>query len=310
MAAPKDAQMYRWAFTWNKPLTTTEDDFKAQYQTVLEMCKQLCKKYIFQLERAPTTGLLHYQGYVSRLTKISFSNMVKETQEYMPAAHLSICSTAGELALKTYCMKKETFVAGPWADKELAEENLRARIADELKYVPEAKMTSNPYPWQATLLAELDQEPGDRRVVWVCDQLGNSGKSTFVKWQRSVQPEYRAAYRFAKATDISHMVLSGGPRKVYFFDLTRSKPHELGHEDLYSAIESVKDGYVVSGKYKGGELMMKPPHVFVFSNQPPAFHCLSTDRWDVRYIRADKTLVRSVNEHVCGDDCTEHTHSH
>lgn len=278
--------------------------------TVEEYCKSACKQYIYQLERGVQSQLLHYQGYIKLHQKMRKSAVIREIQVYLPGCHVGVASNNGEAALRTYCMKAETKVAGPWADKDLRKEQERERVAEELKYVPEPVMVENPYPWQQDLIAEMAAEPRDRRVVWVYDQQGNSGKSTFIKWQRSVHPEYRAAYRYAKATDIFNMAIDQGARKVYFFDLTRAKPHELGSQDLYSAIESIKDGFIVSGKYKGGELLFKPPHVFVFANVLPDWGCLSRDRWDVRYLRPDHTLWKPVDEHVCGGDCDVPGHNH
>ena len=49
----------------------------------------------------------------------------------------------------------------------------------------------------------------------------------------------------------------------------------------YSAIESLKDGLLFSGKYEGGVKLFPPPHVVIFANFLPDMTKLSIDRWDI-----------------------------
>lgn len=133
-------------------------------------------------------------------------------------------------------------------------------------------------------MISIIQGPVDsRKVLWLVDSNGCGGKSSFVKWQCEVRAR-TIAFGYAKATDILHLALKKGPQRVYFFDLTRAKTADLGIQDLYMAIEQIKTGHIINGKYEGGSLRFKYPHVVVFSNQEPERAHLSQDRWDVRYI--------------------------
>lgn len=79
-----------------------------------------------------------------------------------------------------------------------------------------------------------------------------------------------------------HAVASSMPPSVcYLFDLSRTKPDEFSSNDLYSAIESIKNGSVTSSMYNSPVAMFKPPHVVVFANHEPEYEALTGDRWNV-----------------------------
>jgi len=65
--------------------------------------------------------------------------------------------------------------------------------------------------------------------------------------------------------------------QIVLFNFTRALE---GHVS-YTAIESVKDGLVFSGKYEGGTKIFKSPHVIVFSNWHPDVTQLTRDRWEI-----------------------------
>lgn len=64
---------------------------------------------IYQLERAPTTGQLHYQGYIQFKQQISLTGCNKLDGH----THFEVCKGSPS-ANKDYCTKKETRVYGPW----------------------------------------------------------------------------------------------------------------------------------------------------------------------------------------------------
>lgn len=68
-------------------------------------------------------------------------------------------------------------------------------------------------------------------------------------------------------------------RRVYLINLTRARPESYGENELYSAIEQIKDGNVMATKYKSRSIQFAPPHVVVFSNEKPNFPLMSLDRW-------------------------------
>lgn len=154
-------------------------------------------------------------------------------------------------------------------------------------------MVAHPYPWQASVIEMLNGPVHSRKVLWLVDFAGCGGKSTFAKWQCFTRKR-AVCFSYGKGNDLLHLASKHGAQRVFFFDLTRAKASDLGVQDLYQAIEQIKNGHIMSGKYEGTTLLFKRPHVVVFSNQEPQREHLSADRWDVRYINPhDHTMCHA-----------------
>lgn len=282
------------AFTYNKPDDVPEDVFTASAPGLLEVLESIGgDKYIYQLERGGTTGRLHLQGYIHLTTKARPSTLHGRLPDEYRGLVFRRASTAGCGALRSYCLKSATRVAGPWTDPTHVAVLAAERDADELKYRPEVEdpeLVANPYPWQQTVLSYLDGPVHPRSLLWICDEEGNGGKSSFVKWQCSVR-KMCSFLSYTKTSDMLSLVLKWGPKKTYLIDLTRAKPLEQGIQDLYAGLEMIKNGFIVSGKYEGGFMSFAKPHVVVFANHLPCQEYMSQDRWDIRRIRhSDKAL--------------------
>lgn len=75
-----------------------------------------CFRYtVFQLERAPETGKLHFQGFL-QLKQPRCMNGVKAIIGGNP--HLEICKNHDKAV--EYAQKEETRVAGPWSEGVLS----------------------------------------------------------------------------------------------------------------------------------------------------------------------------------------------
>ena len=100
---------HAFRMTWNennKHLFSNPEQFH-------EIIKALhCKKYVFQIERGPETGKLHFQGLVCLHTKIRARQLGMSLSQtcygiqFQPAADVN--------ALTQYCQKEDTRIAGPW----------------------------------------------------------------------------------------------------------------------------------------------------------------------------------------------------
>ena len=63
-------------------------------------------------------------------------------------------------------------------------------------------------------------------------------------------------------------------------------PGCIRQSELFSALEEVKNGWVESPMYgRADELIMEPPHVWVFSNELPNLNHCSLDRWTIWHLR-------------------------
>lgn len=67
---------------------------------------------------------------------------------------------------------------------------------------------------------------------------------------------------------------------IIIYDIPRTQLEYVN----YDALEKLKNGMAMSGKYEGGMILMPHPHVVVFANQPPDESKLSSDRWFIHEI--------------------------
>jgi len=221
------------------------------------------KAWCFQLE--DTKDNLHFQGYANLNEKIRPKTLAKALNDTFKGIEVQACSNAGKRELQKYCMKADTRVAGPWADRKI--------------YMGQDLMPKL-FKWQEKLKNYLLGEVNDREILWIVDEQGCSGKSKFCKYMSFHHKTLKLTYGDAK--DLLNLVSKNPCRSAYLFDLTRTKPQAFSTQDLYSAIESVKDGHFINTKYETEEVMMSIPHVVVFSNQWPNRENMSDDRWNVQ----------------------------
>ena len=178
-----------------------------------------------------------------------------------------------------YVTKTETRLEGPYycGRKSVYDHELAATMV--LK------------PWQQDLMDFLILEERmlrDRKVIYVEDINGGSGKSTFIKWLRTAQTRFSfralpisAVDRLASAINL---ITKEYKLDIVAFNVTREQGKDQSDLDLYAAVEQIKDGYVVDVMYgKFNEALFNPPIVIIFSNK--AFtdvrKYLSYDRWVV-----------------------------
>ena len=156
----------------------------------------------------------------------------------------------------------------------------------------------NFYPWQKRLLDMVRQPPHwtDRRIIWIWNPQGNSGKSAFTKYLLVHLPG--TVVVSGKATDIAHGIATyheekAGTDTPYPALVVVDSPRVAEGHVSVAGIEGVKNGVVVSNKYEGARLLFNAPHVIVFANCEPDYDQLSLDRWFVR--RIDNTTKDFIN---------------
>lgn len=118
-----------------------------------------------------------------------------------------------------------------------------------------------PRPWQADLLAKLDQPPDDRTILWIYDPKGAAGKTTLSNY---LVRNKGATILAGKAVD---MFYAYDMEPIVIVDIPRADNMEYLN---YGAIEKLKDGVFFSGKYSSGlKTRDHNAHVLVFSNHEP-----------------------------------------
>lgn len=219
-------------------------------------------RYVFQ-EETGMNGTPHLQG----IFNFKHPKVFEYAKNLHTKMHIEKCRN-----LKcsiNYCSKGETRT-GLIYHKGF---NINTRQVEVIK-------TSELYNWQINLKNELYQEPNKRKIIWYCDEIGNSGKSEFTKY---IYYNFNHVFIFenGKKNDITFRLLkSKETPNICILDLSRSNEGFIS----YDCIESLKNGRLISGKYEGGFKYIPTPHVIVFANFEPNEEKLSKDRWDIRYL--------------------------
>lgn len=260
---PKNNPVYNYDFTlWDK-----ECAFK--HDAIASRLKALAKRWCFQKEDAGSG--IHYQGRFSLKVK----KRINEVSLF--SAHLSQTSRVNA-DNDFYVSKEETRVAGPWRDDDL--------------YVPrQVRDIQTLYKWQESILADLKK--WDTRTVNILfDSKGGIGKSTLVAYGCCVHANLvRMLPALKNYKDIMGAVLCMPVAKLYFCDMPKGLD-KFGQGEFFSAIESIKNGYVFDTRYTFKEKWFDCPNVWIFTNVIPDRSLLSRDRW--RYWEVIKGELRAL----------------
>lgn len=240
-----------------------------------ELLDKHCKKWAFQVEKGAETGYEHIQGRISLKVKSRLPGVKNWLGDKV---HLSPTSKANADNM-FYVLKEDTRIDGPWTSENYEKIYIPRQIRDIAKL----------YPWQEDL-KDLSCKWDTRHIDYIFDPVGNHGKSIYTM--------YMGSYRHANIIlfvnnfkDMLRMVMDMPVRGCYIMDM----PRAIGKEhlqQLYSAIECVKNGYAYDDRYKFKCRYFDCPNIQVFGNVMPDLAMLSVDRWRIWTISEDKQLVR------------------
>lgn len=258
---------------------------------------------IFGKENA-STGTPHLQGFVSFKTRVRRATAI----ERIGQAHLTVTRNIDQAI--EYCKKEGDFTEigtrprnnqGRRSDLddfkaavvagELRIATLRAQYSDVVaRYprfvhdfiqdnIPKKAVDAHPLrDWQQQLNHDLLLPPDRRKIIFIVDFTGNTGKSWFCHYYCGLHENAQVILPGKKA-DMSFVL---DPLiRVLFVDAPRSKQGEYLQYDF---LEDVKNGYVFSPKYESRIKTMDKVHVVVMMNEMPDRLKLSQDRYDIREI--------------------------
>lgn len=267
-------------------------------------------KFIFQLEdsflekseeeKAAKACLhnLHFQCWFHVEKKVRASYLIKILQASQYAkwsSSLTQASIPGKESLRRYCMKSSTRVAGPWADREIY-------LGADL--ITPSRMVKHQRALLEYLLKFDPVKCGRRMTIWVFCPEGGSGKSAFKKY--CAFKKGWPGFTYAKAADLLYLVSKFPNKRVYFFNLSKTKSADVSEQELYAAIESVKDGDFVSTKYECEFVLMNPCHTVVFANHLPKLDNMTRGRFKIlRWNRLPESMMSEIPEFDFG--CEEIT---
>lgn len=131
-------------------------------------------------------------------------------------------------------------------------------------------------PWQGQAIADL-KEQSERECTVIIDKIGNHGKSYLSK---HLVAKYNYAYvpPMTSAEDYMFMAMAHPSAKGFIFDIPKSENTQQ-EKAMWSAMETIKNGYLYDKRYSFQEKWIEPPKMLVLTNDKPPKNMLSEDRW-------------------------------
>lgn len=204
-------------------------------------------------------GYRHYQCRVR--VREDAEEAFTELKEVFPTAHIEQCSDVWEYETKE----------GRFTCSEDRPEILAIRFGKEREY-------------QRTWSALMDAQT-DREVTIFYDPDGNFGKSWWAihHWETRhahvVNPNGTAK---TLMQDVASKYATQGYRPWLLIDIPRTWKWT---EELYYAIEKIKDGLISDPRYGATDINIRGVRVGITCNEAPRRSALSDDRWVVWNVR-------------------------
>lgn len=268
----------RWVFTWN----ADHEGNIIEHNVVQSILNNFTSEAVFQLEVGKKTGRLHYQGRFTligpRLGKKRILELFSQETTFSFVQHLTVAPEK-VYDSSAYCTKLDTRKAGPWFA------GLESYTAQHIK----SQLTMKIWQEQFLELVSGENKPlmKDRKVIWIEDKKGGAGKSQFIKYLTVNKPDGLIAEKlpFDKPDRTRSAVVKLMKREnvdLFMFDFTRTRGKDTSLDDLFEAIEEIKNGYVIDtmyGKYE--KVIYYGVMVVIFTNEDFGKYkdYLSADRW-------------------------------
>lgn len=259
------------------------------------------KDWAFQYE--DTKDNLHIQGYGHFKGTLKFRphSKAKEWQMKYEVMHGVEMQPVHKVdATLRYVSKCDTRVKGPFLSESLERKRLEMDPpkydGEDIKHIGE-----NLYNWQKYLMEVAYLRPDRRTVNVIVDRQGGAGKSSFVKYAKSKDGNKFLGFGYDKAANLQYAVSEGIKKdpnleRMILVDLSRSKAKDNSIDDIYQAIEQIKNGDMTVGKYASKNVLFRTPHVWVFTNEMPDKKKLSQDRWKIFYLKDNEMYDWDSNE--------------
>lgn len=256
-------QLSKYVFTFNN---YSESDL----ETLLDVFKNICTKYVFQKE-VGESGTPHLQGAIWLKKAMRFT-------EFKLSDKIHWEKMNNEKASMAYCQKSDTATGDVYV--------WGMKLLRPLKIIKESEL----YSWQSELYSKVKNViPNDRTIMWIWEEMGNVGKSAFCKFL--VKTEGALFIDEGKKSDLVNLVFNADMDQcdIIVLDIPRAN----GNSCSYKTLEAFKNGMVCNTKYETGVKLFNPPHIIVFSNYYPEVEELSLDRWEIFKIK-DLQLERMI----------------
>ena len=290
-------QVSKWAFT----LHQFDRDFN--YKEYMESGDFDIKRAVLGYENSRTMNA-HIQGYVEfnrtyrfHYVKTIFNDAHWERAVASPAQNYKYCTKSGAYETigewSTENTARNTSITGlilkgllsryapvvKCSKEYMAKRKDYDSAADMLRHIRRQHSNFEKYKkcklsnWQLKIFQML-QSQSERHVLWIVDSTGNKGKSFFCFFMDALY-NYFISDGSLDARDLSFVLPE--EFKGILFDLCRNMKGRFN----YDSLESVKNGFLISGKYEGKIRRFNSVPTAVMANFPPDLSKLSRDRWQV-----------------------------
>lgn len=308
-----------WFLTYSQDIHLPKDE---SYEYFAKLHKNnTLDKCIIAHEVCPTTGKKHTHVVLCYSKRVDFTSPRHfDIGEHHPSIETIKSAAASERYLKKEdpepfikdngkVTKMNVEIDRIWECKTIQEAVIGAKNIKDVPAIvaayglrPPPPVHRSVYewrPWQADLAKDLSVDITDsiqRKVVWIYDYEGGSGKTALMKelWRQD-------SARYAFVTDVGTVkdfsticqtyYDNGWFGGVMFFNLSRSKEDKTS---VYPPLEAISDGVVTVTKYKGATIVFPLLiRAVVLANWPPIVNknTLSMDRWDIRQIKKNNDGV-------------------
>lgn len=244
----------KWCFTLNNPSKYYRDymiDTLTQKHTMFIIGNEIGEN-----------NTPHLQGYIEFKNPVAFNSLKNK----FPQAHFEKARGTRDQNI-AYCSKQNDFI-------NTFPLPLKIQILEQEYKNVEWK------PWQQGIIDLLETKPDHRTINWYWEPIGNTGKSYLCKYLALTKNIIIAE---GKKDNIFNQIKTwmdqheGEAPNIILCDVPRTNIDYIN----YTAIESIKNGLIYSGKYEGGMCAFPIPHVIIFANTPPITANLSEDRWNI-----------------------------
>lgn len=248
-----------WCFTLNNYTAIEHDDIMNKVSAL--KCNYIVGKEVGK-ENTP-----HLQGYVYFENAKTF----KKIKDILGIRTHIEKAKGSQKDNFNYCSKDGQFKSNMNFPKPVITEPVEDPLEDKVLY-----------PYQKEVLELIKEKPDSRSIHWYYEHKGNAGKSSLVK---HLVLKHGAIPICGKADNMYHAIkmiydTTKNYPKIILIDIPRTALDYVN----WNAIENIKNGVFLSGKYEGGIVCMNYPHIICFANAKPNMNAISEDRWVIKKI--------------------------
>lgn len=248
--APKCKQISpvkRWVFTWN--------NYPSDWKNII--VPKLSKDLYSIGEEIGDNGTKHLQGYIEFHRKVRALSHIDIKEIHWEKAK------GNKLSNLNYTQKDEKYI-----------QNFEEKYVEEIEVL---------YDWEIEVNNIIKEEPDKRSIHWFWEPKGCSGKTTYQKY---IYTHYDDVIVLSgKAADMKNGIIDYKnnnnklPRTI-LINIPRASLNFVS----WAGLEEIKDMFFYSGKYEGGMVCGKCPHLICFANEKPPSDIVSEDRLIIKEI--------------------------